>query len=635
MLDHALDLARRGFRVFPLVPGTKRPAIERWQDLATTDEATIRAAWAQREWNIGVATGHGLLGIDIDVKNGKDGEASFAALGLTAEDLDTLTVRTPSGGRHVYFRLDDVHLGNSAGSIGSGLDSRGEGGFLVGPGSALANGSGRGAYTIEHEAALRPLPAGLRQRLEGQRKGGSETRRDGPLVDLDDAGSVLRSRSWLQDDASAALEAQGGDHTTLTVAMRLKDFGVSEDVAFELMLDHWNERCEPPWEPEALKTKVENAYRYGQNPPGSDHPSFLFAGVSVDAPPQPNVERSKWFRHAETYDVSEASWTFYNLFPAVGTAVIVGPSNSGKTFLEIEMARCLGTGKPFFTIEPDEIGGTVFLFAGTEGSAMDRRLAALQEDHALPISATSVQDLSGRGALTALYDTVKEEAERMEILFGVPLRMVVLETLSASGLLLDENSNAEAGRAMSNLGKLAEMLNVVFVTTHHPPKEGRGTRGAGAITASADYVLEIFREGRDTLRRLELVKARDAEQRMIGTFSLVPVQLGVDRKGRPVTSMSVSMGEAIKSTPGRTPPKLKEFQQAIEFAYIEAAQAVDGEQMIEKQAGLDSFKDHFPDMDRSQRHRLWQKCLDYATDMGTMESRVVHGVHYLLRKEIT
>lgn len=616
MLDHALDLARRGFRVFPLVPGTKRPAIERWQELATTDEAKIRAAWSQREWNIGVATGQGLVVLDVDVKNGKPGLQSLADLGL---DLETYTVETPSGGLHIYYEGPDVP--NSAGKLGAGLDVRSAGGYVVGVGSTLEdrpyrlvrNGGRKAASDHFIDRCGTPKAPGLAN--------------TGGLDELDDESAVFRGRDYLRNEAPP--------YGSYAVAARLRDFGISEGVALELMLDHWNERRSVPHTSEMMAEKVAHAYRYGQNPPGSDHPSFLFAGVSVDAPPAPGVQPSRWFRHAETYDVTEASWTFYNLFPAVGTAVIVGPSNSGKTFLEIEMARCLGTGKPFFSIEPDEIGGTIFLFAGTEGSAMDRRLAALQEDHALPISATSVQDLSGRGALKALYDTVREEAERMEILFGVPLRMVVLETLSASGLLVDENSNAEAGRAMSNLGKLAEMLNVVFVTTHHPPKEGRGTRGAGAITASADYVLEIFREGRDTLRRLELVKARDAEQRMIGTFSLVPVQLGIDRKGRPVTSMAVSMGEAIKSTPGRTPPKLKEFQQAIDFAYIEAGQVIDGEQLIEKQAGLDSFKDHFPDMDRSQRHRLWQKCLDYAIDMGTMESRIVHGVHYLNRKEIT
>ena len=632
MLNHALDLARRGFRVLPLIPGTKRPAIERWQDLATTDEAILRKVWAMNpNCNIGIAMGQGLVGLDIDVKDGKAGEASFETLGLSVEDVDTFTVLTPSGGRHVYFTGPDVP--NSAGGLGDGLDIRGAGGFLVGPGSRLTNGSGSGVYVIVRDEPLRPAPLSLLSHISLTRRAPSPGQ---PLVDLDEASAVARARDYLNGH-TGAVEGQGGDHVTLTVAMRLKDFGVSEDVTFELMLDHWTEKCDPPWEPEALKTKVQNAYRYGENQPGSDHPAVLFAGVDVEPPKPAPRPVGQWFRHSDVkdYDLAKSTWLFYEALPAVGTAVIVGPSQTGKTFLIGEAARCLATGKPFFGIEPDEKGGTIVLFSGTEGSGWPLRLAALQETDDLPISATTVQNLAGKGALDRLLETVKEEAERMQLLYGVPLRMVVLETLSASGLLMDENSNAEAAQAWTNLGTIARILGVLFITTHHPPKEGRGNRGAGALTGSPDGVLEVYREGKDTARRVDVVKARNAPQRMLGTYTLVPVQLGVDNKGRPVTSAVVSMGEAIKTVLGRAPTRMKEFQQAIDFAFVDSAETIDGEQMIDKQAALDQFKDHFPEMDRSQRHKLWQKCLDYAMDMGTIETRVVHRVHYLNRKEVT
>lgn len=56
-VDAALDLARRGFQVFPIRRGGVEPQIERWPERATTDEATIHEWWA--EWpnaNVGVAT---------------------------------------------------------------------------------------------------------------------------------------------------------------------------------------------------------------------------------------------------------------------------------------------------------------------------------------------------------------------------------------------------------------------------------------------------------------------------------------------------------------------------------------------------------------------------------------------------
>lgn len=621
MLNAALDLARRGFKVFPLIPGTKRPAIENWQSLATTDEVRITAVWSKRAYNIGVLCGQGLVVLDVDVKNGKSGMESLAALDL---DLDTYTVETPTGGLHVYYQGPDVS--NSAGRLGEGLDIRSAGGYVVGVGSVCEDRS----YRLVRNGGLRMASEDFLARCGdtgAARSNGVRNALSTPAIDLDDEGAIARARDYLQSGAPA--------YGSFSVAARVRDFGVSESVALDLMLDHWNRRRPVPHSDEALAEKVEHAYRYGQNPPGSDHPAVLFAGVHVDPPPEPAVAPidSRWYRHGDGFDIN-ARWAFYGIAAAVGTLVIVGPSNAGKTFVELEMARCLATGKPFFGVAPDALGGTGMLFAGTEGSALPRRLAALQEPETLPISAMAVRDLSGRGALDTLAAALKEESARMQLLFGVPLRMVVLETLSASGLLVDEQSNAEAGRAMANLGQIARMLNILFVTTHHPPKEGRGARGAGAITASADYVLEIFREGRETLRRLDLVKARDAEQKMIGTFTLVPVQLGVDDLGRPVTSMSVSMGDAIKPTVARAPSHLETFARAVEFAEIEGGEKIEGVLMVERQAALDEFKSLLPDMNRSNRHKLWQKCLDFSDALDVIEQRVANGTQYLIRKEI-
>lgn len=627
-LAAALDLARRGFRVFPLAPGTKRPAIERWQELATTDEAVIRKAWSQKAYNIGVLCGGGLIGIDIDVKNGKPGEASFEALNVPAASLDTFIVRTPSGGRHVYFSGPD--LSNFAGtSLGPGVDVRGVGGFLVGPGSVLKNGSGSGTYRVERDSPVHEVPAFLVDLCRAGRR--SDVGDLQPAVDLDDAAAVQRARDWLRE-APPAVERQGGDHTTFITAARVKDFGVSLEVACELMLD-WNERCIPPWTEEGLWEKIANAYRYGQNAPGSDHPAANFSGVEVEAPEPARRTDPRWFRHGDHYDVTKARWTFYGVLPDVGTAVIVGPSTAGKTFLTMELARCLATGKPFFGTPPDARGGTVFLFAGTEGSGFPLRLAALQEAEDMPISATSVQNLAARGALGALLETLREEAARMDLMFGVPLRMVVLETLSASGLLVDENSNSEAAQAWANLGQIANTLGILFVTTHHPPKEGRGSRGAGALFASPDGVLEIYREGRDSLRRVEIVKVRNGEQRMLGTFSLLPVKLGKDEHGRDVTSATVTMGEPIKVS-AKAPSRIEAFINAIEFTYVDAPKMVNGEAMVEKAVAIEAFNDIVSDVpDRSNKHKLWKKCLDYAIGMGVVETQVHLGIEYLAKKD--
>jgi len=50
------------------------------------------------------------------------------------------------------------------------------------------------------------------------------------------------------------------------------------------MLEHFSPRCEPPWTPEELETKVRNAYRYSQNPLGADAPEVVFPPLDPPAP---------------------------------------------------------------------------------------------------------------------------------------------------------------------------------------------------------------------------------------------------------------------------------------------------------------------------------------------------------------
>lgn len=142
-LATALALAKRGFRVFPLEPDGRVPAITRWPERATTDPATIERWWRcpimgwEADWGVGVATGGDLVVVDLDVKNENNGVRAFEAMALMYGGAPaTLRVRTPSGGLHLYFRTEQ-QFRNSASKIAPGVDIRGEGGYVVGPGTVI------------------------------------------------------------------------------------------------------------------------------------------------------------------------------------------------------------------------------------------------------------------------------------------------------------------------------------------------------------------------------------------------------------------------------------------------------------------------------------------------------------------
>lgn len=135
VLQAALELATSGKPGFPC-GADKRPLTMHGFKDASTDPEQIRLWW--KKWPdalIGIPTGTktGIFVLDVDMKNGKDGEGSLAALEAKYGKLpETKEVRTRSGGRHLYFFHEDG-ISNSVEKIGEGLDIRGEGGCVIVP----------------------------------------------------------------------------------------------------------------------------------------------------------------------------------------------------------------------------------------------------------------------------------------------------------------------------------------------------------------------------------------------------------------------------------------------------------------------------------------------------------------------
>jgi hypothetical protein len=166
----ALWYAGIGWRVFPCVPCRKQPAVKGWPERATTDERRIAAWWRARpDCNIGVACGAAsdLHVLDVDRHDADGEEALRAALGRLGPLPVTIEQRTGSGGRQLFFRYPVGHdCRNTTARIGGGLDTRGEGGFVVVPPSIHPCGRRYRWSRGPHETDLADLPHGWIARLE-------------------------------------------------------------------------------------------------------------------------------------------------------------------------------------------------------------------------------------------------------------------------------------------------------------------------------------------------------------------------------------------------------------------------------------------------------------------------------------
>ncbi len=278
LFKRAKDLAAQGFYIFPVQENGKLPAVTDFTDVATCDANDLGRFWFdtvlefEHFHNIGIATskffgGGGLLVVDVDTKkNGHDSMLNLELKGFIFPK--TLTQKTPTNGLHLIYKVKTA-VKQGVDVLGEGLDIRSRGGYILGAGS-LIDGK---KYTI-NKIKIAEAPSWIVDKCKASKK--RETRAKKPIKKVSQKGAMLRGKDYLLNNAAVAVEGAGGDQTTFIVASRLKDLGVNQGNCLDLMLDNWNDNCQPPWAPDELKLKIENAYCYGQNAPGADSPEAEF-----------------------------------------------------------------------------------------------------------------------------------------------------------------------------------------------------------------------------------------------------------------------------------------------------------------------------------------------------------------------
>ena len=243
LLETALAYAALGWRVLPLRSRDKRPLLEEWPQKATADPPTILGWW--EKWptaNVGIATGAGSGLFVLDVDPAKDGFATLEHLQDTYGRLpETVTCRSGGGGLHLYFAYPlYVTIRNSAGKLGSGLDIRGEGGYIVAPPSVHPSGA---VYEWrrdpwQNDPALPPpwLVQLLVAPSRGKEQGGKNDSERVPLG---------QRNSWLISEAGR-LRRAGSDEMTILATL--------------YMLNRI--KCDPPLPEDEVAAIAKSVMRY-------------------------------------------------------------------------------------------------------------------------------------------------------------------------------------------------------------------------------------------------------------------------------------------------------------------------------------------------------------------------------------
>ncbi len=612
-IDAAKQLVADGFRVFPLSINGKTPALDgNWQVIATTDPQRIDALWRcpvfgdPLDYNIGIALGPTDVVIDVDVRDGKRGAESLRLWEAINDPLpDTYEVTTASGGRHLYYK--DERSGTFPKELAAHVDIKQHGGYVVGPGSEIDGNR----YAVQHQRPAAPhsfATLATTKPRDVRKPAATGT----PLVECDLPGAIARATAWLTDAAPEAIEGAGGDLTTLTVANRVGDFGISESLCVELMLDHWNDtKAAPPWDADALADKVANAYRYRQNAVGIASAEAEFEAVEIDQ--KPTVKRRKGLFFQDYNEVvldADRPYLVEDVIDAGSMVVTYGDSNTGKSYVALDMAYHVAIGAEW--IGRKTRAGLVVYVAAEGREGFQRRIVAFRtyyKTRDVPFALVPCPiDLQSDNADTGRLIRLIQDAE---IRFGQKCVLIVVDTLARAMAGGDENTATDMGRFVGHCNRLQHATGAAVHIIHHTGKDkSKGARGSSALRAATDTEIAIA----PGLMAIE--KQRDMAFAPPRHFRLLPVEIGRRQDGKPVTACVVEW------------PAESEFEQRTSTEAREFFELLEG-LVAEKQDGGDGDKD-----DNAVDWGEWELS-GLETMKGARGGRIARSVLFRLRKELT
>jgi hypothetical protein len=500
----ALSYARRSWAILPLAG--KLPAIPKSEGGrgylgATTDEDTIRRLWTKYPIaNIGIATkASGLLVVDVDPQHG--GDKTLARLEATHGPLPKSAMgMTGSGGCHIYLRApagDGIQ--RRANALGQGLDLPN---YVVAPGSIHPTTNKK--YILAEDSSfdtIPPAPQWLLDLASSDRRQGSSARR-----------ASQAGKGWRKEVLEGAPEGTRNEYLFRETS-RLRKLGLSREEVekFILLLNKDNDSPLPDAEVLAL---IDSAWRYEKESTGTP-PTIVSA------------------KELARMTFAELRWAIARLVPE-GLALLAGRPKAGKSFLALQMALSVATGRNWLEESSCEQGDVLFLALEDGGRRMKQRLSDMI--WALSTYSTSPNGRGGwiihrRGPfvppnLHFATDWPRMDegcVERLETFLDEHpnTRLVVIDVLQRVVVREKGKTMYEADyEALRPLHGLARDRGIAILVVHHSRKAKaedifETVSGSNGLTGAADTILVLEKQrGR---RSILHVTGRDIdEERELG-----------------------------------------------------------------------------------------------------------------------
>jgi putative DNA primase/helicase len=239
------------------------------------------------------------------------------------------------------------------------------------------------------------------------------------------------------------------------------------------------------------------------------------------------------------YD-SEQSFVIKGLIPESSLACIYGPSGSFKSFLALDWACHIASGKDWDGYKVKQ--GAVLYVAGEGGFGVTKRVRAWELQN----------QVSNIGNLARLpvpvfpgnrdqVQTIIDYCDEIKSTTGQKVQLIILDTLARCYGGKDENSSQDMGAFIAGCDMIKQLTGATVLIVHHSGKSvEKGGRGSSSLPAALDVEYQINRSGED-LQELILTctKMKDAEQPETKAYELDTVYIRTDSDGDDINSLCV------------------------------------------------------------------------------------------------
>lgn len=559
----ALAYAQIGWHVLPLEPGQKQPLgrlVPRGMLDATTDLQTVRSWWMRSpSAGVGIALAQsGLVAIDVDPRNG--GTETFEQLQAEHGSLRSdVMAFTGGGGEHHVFVVPHGHQVSLPGTLGPGVEVKANG-YIVAEPSIHPSGKAygwEGSSSPLDGVVPSPLPDWLRN-LRVRSEAPSSEPGDVP-VDVQQAKDAREAlyclnpddyHEWIQ--AGMALHATGWGHPAY--AMWSSWSQQSDKFDSTVCRQKWASFHDPgerAGKPITLAWIFGKAATCGWQNPAANTPRIGAAPIQA---------AGLVLTVGELHErASAVRWAVKGLIPERSIGFVYGASGTFKSFLTLDYALHRAYGMKWLGRRTKQ---AVPVYLAAEGGAgLMRRIEAWHKDRGM-----NWQDCPMRVVIVPL--TLRTHARELCAAIratGVHPGDLVIDTMSQT-FTGNENSNDEVAEFLRILGtELRDALECTVLVVHHSGHSAtERPRGASAIVANIDFCFGVFRDEKEMLCTMDVVKVKDGERPEEAHFELAKVSLGFDEDGDMISSLSarhvlnpedlaaVQKAEALAGRGGRT-----------------------------------------------------------------------------------